>query len=126
MEENDEEEKEPTNIELTEQKTDPYNDENAIDFRWSDAKEEEEEEDEEDIALTSFSEKLAKAIRWGNFSKKSNWMIVVLYQMKRKIKKSFLEVISNSKILYIKIFQWSCQRPRFCQTYKGTGQRRIR
>ena len=72
MEENDEEEKEPINIEFTEQKTDPYNDENAIDFRWSDAKE---EEDEEDIALTSFSEKLAKAIRWGNFSKKvTGWL----------------------------------------------------
>ena len=31
--EKNEEEKEPINIELTEQKTDPYNDENAIDFR---------------------------------------------------------------------------------------------
>ena len=30
---NDEEEKEPINIELTEQKADPYNDENAIDFK---------------------------------------------------------------------------------------------
>ena len=33
LEENDEEEKEPINIELTEQKADPYNDENAIDFK---------------------------------------------------------------------------------------------
>ena len=33
---NDEKEKKPINIELTEQKTDPYNDENAIEFRWSD------------------------------------------------------------------------------------------
>ena len=33
LEENDEEEKEPIHIELTEHKTDPYNDENAIDFR---------------------------------------------------------------------------------------------
>ena len=33
LEENDEEEKEPINIELTEQKIDPYNDENAIDFK---------------------------------------------------------------------------------------------
>ena len=32
-EENDEEEKEPINIELTEQKSDPYNNENAIDFK---------------------------------------------------------------------------------------------
>ena len=30
---NDEKEKKPINIELTEQKTDPYNDENAIEFR---------------------------------------------------------------------------------------------
>ena len=58
MEENDEEGKEPINIDLTEQKTDPFNDENAIDFRWSDAKEE--EKDEEDIALTSFIENLQK------------------------------------------------------------------
>ena len=33
LEENDEEEKEPINIELTEQKKDPCNDENAIDFK---------------------------------------------------------------------------------------------
>ena len=50
LEENDEEENEPINIELTEQKTDPYNDENAVDFKWSDVK----EEDEEDIALANF------------------------------------------------------------------------
>ena len=67
MEENDEEEKEPINIELTEQKTDPYNNENAIDFRWSDAKE---EEVEEDIALTSFIENLQKQTDEENFLKK--------------------------------------------------------
>ena len=55
LEEN-EEEKEPINIELTEQKKDPYNDENAIDFKWSDAK----EEDEKDIALAYFIESLQK------------------------------------------------------------------
>ena len=52
LEENDEEEKEPIDIELTEQKINPYNDENDIDFKWSDVKE------EEDIALTSFIESL--------------------------------------------------------------------
>ena len=31
LEENDEEEKEPINTELTDQKTDPFNDENSID-----------------------------------------------------------------------------------------------
>ena len=63
MDENDEEEKEPINIELTEHKTDPYNDENAIDFRWSDVK----EENEIDIALTSFIESLQKQTDEENF-----------------------------------------------------------
>ena len=56
MEENDEEEKEPINIELTDQKTDPYKDENFIGFKWSDLT----EEDEEDIALANFIESLKK------------------------------------------------------------------
>ena len=56
MEENDEEEKEPINIKLNEQKTGPYNDENAIDFRWSDVQ----EEDEVDIALANFIESLQR------------------------------------------------------------------
>ena len=56
LEENDEEEKEPINIELTDQKTDPYNDENSIDSKWSDLT----EEDEEDIALANFIESLKK------------------------------------------------------------------
>ena len=55
-EENNELEKKPINIEFTEQKTDPYNDENAIYFRWSD----EQEEDEEDISLVNFIENLQK------------------------------------------------------------------
>ena len=62
MEENDEDEKEPINIELTEQKTDPDNYENAIDFRWSDAK--------EDIAFTNFIKFLQKQTDEENFSKK--------------------------------------------------------
>ena len=57
MEENDEEEKESIKFELTEWKTDPNNDENAIDFKWSDTKE---EEDEEDIALANFIKSLQK------------------------------------------------------------------
>ena len=48
--------KEPINIELTEQKADPYNDENAFDFKWSGVK----EEDEEDIAPENFIESLQK------------------------------------------------------------------
>ena len=67
MEENDEEEKEPINTELTEQITDPYNDENDIDFKWSDVK-----EDEEDIFLTIFIERLQKQTDDEIFQKKSN------------------------------------------------------
>ena len=46
LKKNDDEEKESISIELTEQKAEFYNDENAIEFKWSDVK----EEDEEDIA----------------------------------------------------------------------------
>ena len=63
---NDEVEKEPINIELTDQKTDPYNDKNSIDSKWSDLT----EENEEDIALANFIECLNKANWWENFSKK--------------------------------------------------------
>ena len=79
LDENDEEEKEPINIELTDKKTDPYNDENAIDSKWSDLI----EEDEEDVALVNFIESLNKAIWCENFSIKSNYMIAVSYIMKR-------------------------------------------
>ena len=50
-------------------------------------------------------------------------MIAVSYIMKRKIKKIFFEVISNSKIFNINFFQQNSQRPRFSQTYRGTRQR---
>ena len=50
LEENDEEEKEPINIELTDQKSDPYNDENDIHFMRPGLQ----EEGEEDIALVNF------------------------------------------------------------------------
>ena len=56
MEENDEVEKKPINIEFTEQKTYPYNDENVIDIKWSGVK----EEDGEDIILVNFIESLQK------------------------------------------------------------------
>ena len=58
-----------------------------------------------------------------NFFHKSNKMIAVSYIVKRKIKKIFFEVISNSKIFNIIFFQRNCQRPRFSQTYRGTRQR---
>ena len=50
-------------------------------------------------------------------------MIAVSYIMKRKIKKIFFEVISNSKNFQYNFFQRNCQRSRFSQTYRGTGQR---
>ena len=96
LEENNEEEKESINIELTEKKKDPYNNENAIDFRWSGVK----EEDEEDIALANFGECLQKQTDEEIFPK-SNWIIAVSYLIKIKIKNIFLEVIFNAKIFYI-------------------------
>ena len=46
-------------------KTDPYNDENSIESKWSDVT----EEDEEDIALANFIESLKKSKLMRNFSK---------------------------------------------------------
>ena len=68
LEENDEEEKELINIELTDQKTDLYNDENSIDSKWSDLT----EENEEDIALANFIESLKKSKLIRKFFQKSN------------------------------------------------------
>ena len=51
-------------------------------------------------------------------------MIAVSYIMKRKIKKIFFEVISNSKIFNINFFQRNGQRPRFSQTYRGGTRQR--
>ena len=48
------------------------------------------------LCLTSFRACKSKLIR--KIFKKSNWMIVVSNQMKKKIKKIFLEVIINIKI----------------------------
>ena len=68
LEENDEEEKESINIELTDKKTDPYNDENSIDSKWSDVT----KEGEEDIALANFIESLKKSKLMRSFFQKSN------------------------------------------------------
>ena len=52
-------------------KTGPFNDENAVDFKWSVAK----EEDEEDIALANFNESLQKQADEENFPKKvTGWL----------------------------------------------------
>ena len=58
-------------LSLVSKKTDPYNNENSIDSKWSDLI----EEDEEDIALAYLIESLKKANWWGNFSKKvTRWL----------------------------------------------------
>ena len=56
LEENDEEEKEPIDIEFTEQKAGPENDENVIDFKWSDVQ----EENQKHIAKANFIKILQK------------------------------------------------------------------
>ena len=68
LEENEEEEKKPINIELTDQKTDPYNDENSIGSKLSDVI----EEDEEDNALANFIESLKKKQTDEKLFQKSN------------------------------------------------------
>ena len=71
LEENDEEEKEPISIELTDQKADPYNDKNSINSKWSDLT----EEDEEDVVLANFIESLKKSKLMRIFFKKvTRWL----------------------------------------------------
>ena len=53
-------------------------------------------------------------------------MIAVSYIMKRKIKKIFFEVISNSKIFNINFFNEMVNDQDFPKLTGGTGQRRIR
>ena len=86
MEENDEEEKEPINIELTEHKTDPYNDENTIDFKLSNVK----EEDLEDIALANFIEN-CKSKLMRKFPKKVTRWSRNRTEWKEKLRRSFFK-----------------------------------
>ena len=65
LEENDEEEKEPINIEITCDKADPYNDENFIDSKWSDLT----KEDEEDIALATKPQNPGTSLSYWNYNK---------------------------------------------------------
>ena len=70
-EENEDEEKEPIDTEFTEQKADPENDENAIDFRWSDVQEEDEVDIDKATLLRAYKSKLMRQIfkkwNWGLF-----------------------------------------------------------
>ena len=63
--EKDEEEKEAVGIEFTEQKVEPENYKNVINFRWSDIR----EKDEEDIAKTNLIWSLQKQAVEEFFSK---------------------------------------------------------
>ena len=53
-------------------------------------------------------------------------MIVVLYLMKRKIKKIFRELISNTKIFNINFFSETANDQDFAKLTEGTRQHRIR
>ena len=53
-------------------------------------------------------------------------MIAVFYLMKIKIKKIFLEVISNTKIFNIKNCSIKLPTTNIMPNLQGTGQRRIR
>ena len=86
MEENDEEEKEPINIEITEQKAGPYNDENAIDFKWSDVTEEDEDDILWLISLRTCKSKLMRKI----FKKVTGWLWYRT-KWKEKLRRSFLK-----------------------------------
>ena len=77
-----------------------WNDENVIDFRWSDVQ----VEDEEDITLGNFI-KNYKNKQMRKVFAKINLMIAIPYLIKRKTKKIFLKIISNIKIFNIKFFQ---------------------
>ena len=68
LEENDEEKKEPIDIEFTEQNADHEEEkkENTIDFKWSNVQ----KEDEEDIALANFIENYKSKLMRNFFSKK--------------------------------------------------------
>ena len=117
---NKKEENEPTVLSLLSVSW-SWNDENAIDFKWSGVQ----EEDEEDIALENLFQNYKSKLMSNTFQK-SNWMIVVLYLVKRKIKKNFFEVISNTKIFNIKFCSMKLQTTKILPNLQGTEQRRIR
>ena len=72
LEEEDEEEKEAIEIEFTEQKADPENDENAFDFRWSDI-------EEEDITKANLIESLQKQVNEENFPERATGGLLDYY-----------------------------------------------
>ena len=78
-------------------------------------------EDEKDIALANFIESLIKSKLMRIFFQKSNKMIAVSYIVKRKIKKIFFEVISNSKIFNIIFFSTKLSTTKIFPKLQGGG-----
>ena len=93
-------------------------------LRWSGAQ----EEDDEDIAMANFIENYKSKLMRKIFKKWLNdcLMIAVSYQVERKIKKIFLEVISNKKNFYIKFCSLKLPMIKILQNLQGTEKRRIR
>ena len=126
LEENDEEEKEPIDIEFTEQNADYEMMKMllTLDNRMYKKK-------TRKILLWLTSLRACKSKLMRKFFHKSNWMIAVSYLMKRKIKK-FFDVISNTKIFNIKFFSMKLPTNKILPKLKGTrqgggtGQYRIR
>ena len=90
-----------------------WNDENAIDFRWSDVK----EEDEEDIPLANFIESLQKQA--DEEKKMIVWWLQYHTLWKEKLKRSFFEVISNTKMFNIKFCETKMRTTKILSNLQG-------
>ena len=85
-------------LSLLSKKKDPENNENIIDFRWSDV-----QDDEEDIALAKIDWEFQKQAGEENLQKITGWLFDRCGIVpNKKIKMILFGVISNTKILYIK------------------------
>ena len=114
LEEKDEEEKEPINIELTEQKQIHIMMKMLLTLN-----DKMDKEKTRKILLWLTSLKITKANWFGEFFKKLTWIIAVSYLKKRKIKKIFLEVIPNTKIFYIKFCLMKLQTTKILTNLEG-------
>ena len=98
---------------------------NAIGFRWSG-------EQEENIVIVNFIENY-KSKMMRKIFQKNNWMIVLWlrYCTKLKLRRSFYEVISNTKIFKIKFCSIKLSKIKILSNLhgiiqKGTEKRQIR
>ena len=94
--ENDEEVKEVIYIEFTEQNTAPKNDVNANDFRLSDVLEENIEDVTKVNLIENFQFQANQELKKNN---QKNLIITVSYLKRRKIKKNYFVVISNTFVI---------------------------